>query len=307
MTITTYAKHTTCLICGANTIHHLPNYQRGYLSQCKNCSFVFADRIPTLEELIAHYNTYGRNDYLSPITVKRYHEILDFLEPFRQTNNLIDVGCGIGHFLTVAKERGWNVYGTEFTDEAIQICQNKGIKMHQGVLNPKNYPANHFDVAVSFEVLEHINNPLEEIANFNAILRKNGAVYLTTPNFNAISRMLLKEKWAIIEYPEHLCYYTPKTLNKLLNQFGFSKKWIETTGVNLSRLQSSIQKGKPSIAKPKGADGKNIPIANENSKDEQLRRKIEHNVLLKMAKASINGVLNFSGIGDSMKGLFVKK
>jgi 2-polyprenyl-3-methyl-5-hydroxy-6-metoxy-1,4-benzoquinol methylase len=312
MTTTNYDIHQACLVCGSNKIERLPNFQKGYLTKCQNCSFIFSERIPTLEELIAHYNTYGRNDYLSPITVKRYHEILDFLEPYRKTNNLIDVGCGIGHFLTVAKERGWNVYGTEFTDEAIQICEKKGISMHQGVLNPKNYPSNHFDVIVSFEVLEHINNPQEEVANFNAILRNGGAVYLTTPNFNAVSRLILKEKWAIIEYPEHLCYYTPKTLTRIFKQFGFDKKWIQTTGINFSRFETRMQEKNLSSKKTrpknnKDASGKNIPIANENSKDEQLRKKIEHSILLKIVKASLNGILNTAKTGDSMKGLFIKK
>ena len=36
-----------------------------------------------------------------------------------------------------------------------------------------------FDIITSFEVLEHINNPIEEISNFSKILRKNGLVYLT--------------------------------------------------------------------------------------------------------------------------------
>ncbi len=307
MAKTNYNIHQACLICGSNKIEPMPKFHKSYLTKCQDCSFVFAERIPTLEELIAHYDTYGRNDYLSPITIKRYHEILDFLEPLRKTNNLIDVGCGIGHFLTVAKERGWNVYGTEFTDEAIQICQNKGISMHQGVLNPTNYPSNHFDVVVSFEVLEHINNPQEEVANFNTILREGGAVYLTTPNFNAISRLILKEKWAVIEYPEHLCYYTPKTLSSIFKQFGFSKKWIQTTGINFSRFESSMQKKDQEPKINKDESGKNIPIANENSKDEQLRKRIEGNLLLKIAKSSVNGVLNTTRTGDSMKGLFIKK
>ena len=41
--------------------------------------------MPSPIELEEHYNGYGRNDYLSPITIKRYQEILDSFEPFRKT------------------------------------------------------------------------------------------------------------------------------------------------------------------------------------------------------------------------------
>lgn len=296
--------HQSCLVCNSKRVNHLEKYSKDYLVQCGDCSFVFAERIPTTTELIAHYDSYGRNDYLSPITVKRFHEILDFLEPYRKTNNLIDVGCGIGHFLNIAKERGWNVYGTEFTNEAMKICQAKGISMQQGVLNPENYKKDFFDVIVSFEVIEHINNPLEEVNNFNKILRSGGAVYLTTPNFNSISRYLLKEKWSVIEYPEHLCYYTPQTLNNLFSKFSFRKKWIKTTGVNLSRFQKSLSKKQ---GPEKGADGKNIPVSHEKSKDEQLRKQIESNKVLTFAKVMTNSFLAISEKGDSMKALFEKK
>lgn len=299
----TYHTHSKCLLCNSDKLQKLEKYDKDYLVKCSDCAFVFAERVPTLEELIAHYDTYGRNDYLSPITIKRYHEILDFLESYRKTNNLIDVGCGIGHFLSVAKQRGWNVYGTEFTDEAIEICESKGIIMNQGVLDSRNYESIEFDVVVSFEVIEHINNPQTEVANFNKILRTGGCAYLTTPNFNSLSRYILKEKWSVIEYPEHLCYYTPKSLNSIFERNGFSKKWIQTTGINFSRFSSSLNNQEPE----KGADGKNIPISNENSKDEQLRKKIEKNKLLSIAKNSVNRVLTSFEKGDSMKSLFEKK
>ena len=94
--------------------------------------------------------------------------------------------------------------------------------MHQGKLNPENYEPRSFDVIISIEVIEHINNPREEIQNFKSILRSGGGVYLTTPNFNAASRMVLKEKWNVLAFPEHLCYYTPKTIKHLFQLQNFS-------------------------------------------------------------------------------------
>ena len=34
-------------------------------------------------------------------------------------------------FFRRGKKRGWNVYGTEYTNEAVKICENKGIKMYK--------------------------------------------------------------------------------------------------------------------------------------------------------------------------------
>ncbi len=215
--------------------------------KCLACSFVFAQRIPTVAELEKHYEGYRRNDYLSPLTIKRYEELLDKLEPYRKTNNLIDVGCGIGYFLEVAKKRGWNVYGTEYTDSAVEICESKGISMKKGELNPDNYPEGFFDIITSFEVIEHINNPCQELLKFNKILRVGGCVYITTPNFNSLLRYVLKQDYSVITYPDHLSYYTPKTLKKVFSDNGFHKKWIKTIGISITLLLSGLKKNARSI------------------------------------------------------------
>lgn len=286
--------HENCLICGSNLLQSLRRYHAIHLVQCGSCSFVFSQTIPSEKELVDLYSSYGRDDYLSPVTIKRFHEILDRLEKFRKTNRMIDVGCGIGYFLEAAKERGWDVYGTEYTDEAVAICRSKGIKMQQGKLNASNYESASFDVLISIEVIEHINNPSEEVEHFSRIVRPGGAVYLTTPNFNSISRLLLKEKWNVLSYPEHLCYYTPRTIQHLFSRHGFRKMKTETTGISISRIQSSVTHTPEQSVSP-------------TSKDEALRKTLESNKLLMLLKSLANKMLTIFGTGDSLKATFVKQ
>ena len=284
---------SSCPVCDASRINQLTGYSKDYLVQCENCKFVFAQRIPTLPELIAHYETYPRTNSISDITIKRYNELLDYFEAFRNTNNIIDVGCGDGFFLETAKKRGWNVYGTEYTDIAIKICNEKGITMHQGKLDTRNYAVDFFDVITSFEVIEHINNPTEEIQNFAGIIRKGGIVYVTTPNFNSAARLYLKNTWTVIEYPEHLSYYTRKTLSYLFEKNGFKTIRFQTTGISFNRIQSSQLK----------AESKPTPAVNT---DEMLRSKSETNPLFKLAKKAVNTLLTISSKGDTLKGTFEK-
>ena len=56
------------------------------------------------------------------------------------------MGYGIGYFLEAAKKRGWEVYGTEFTDDAIQRCEEKGIKMEKGILDTETYLPEEFAI-----------------------------------------------------------------------------------------------------------------------------------------------------------------
>jgi 2-polyprenyl-3-methyl-5-hydroxy-6-metoxy-1,4-benzoquinol methylase len=271
----------------------MSGFEKAHLVKCDSCSFVFSQQIPTNQELIEYYSGYGRNDYLSPLTIKRYNELLDKFETYRNTNNLLDVGCGIGYFLEEAKKRGWNVYGTEYTDEAVKICKAKGISIEQGILNTANYKEIEFDVITSFEVIEHINNPKEEISNFHTLLRQGGLVYVTTPNFNSLLRYRLKADYNVICYPEHLSYYTPKTISKLFTGQGFKTQKIQTTGISLTRLRTS-----------KGTS--NQEFISKESDDEVLRNQFENRWYLKTIKSMINATLSLVGKGDSLKGWFIK-
>lgn len=289
------AKHTKCLVCNSTEIATTGKYLNGTLLKCGNCGFHFAENIPTNEELIAHYNKYRRDEYLSPVTIKRYHEILDTFEPYRKTNKLIDVGCGIGYFLVEAQKRGWEVYGTEYTDTAIKICSEKGIRMNQGELDTKNYAEATFDVITSFEVLEHINNPQEEVKKFHTLLRQGGLLYFTTPNFNSLERYYLKENYNVISYPEHLSYYTKNTMNKLLTSVGFQKVKIVTFGISFTRFETSVKKD----------EGNRFIEA--NNADDRIRTLAEDNFFAGLAKKLINMLLNLFSVGNSLKGHYIKK
>jgi len=282
-----------CLVCQSEKLNPLSGFEKHHLTKCASCGFVFCKPIPTQDELNAVYEGYGRNDYLSDLTIQAYERVLDSLEPYRKTNKLIDVGCGIGYFLEVAKKRGWEVYGTEFTEEAVGICEGKGASMKLGVLNPDNYDPESFDVVCSFEVIEHINNPKQELGNFHKLLRKGGVVYCTTPNFDAVERYMLGADWNILGYPEHLSYYSPKTLKRVFKESGFSAKKVLATGISMTRIKKS--QGKSDQA-----------TISASSDDEKLRNQIAGNPVLGIAKDILNWKLTLFGVGNSLKGWFVK-
>lgn len=285
--------HNKCLICDSERIRDMKDYEVIRLCRCSNCNFVFSRIIPTKQELYNYYQGYGLNSYLSPLTIKRYNQLLDKFEPYRKTNKILDFGCGTGYFLIEAKKRGWEVYGVELSQEAIKQCVQKNISTSKDIIHILGYEKEMFDVIVSIEVLEHINNPNEELTNFRSILRKGGLVYVTTPNFNSVLRHYLKAKYNIIKYPEHLTYYTPATLKKVFEINGFKKIKIETTGLSSTRLKTSKGKSTQRIISPV-------------SDDEKIRNSIEDKIHMRLLKRTVNSLLTVIGSGDSLKGWFVK-
>ncbi len=295
--MTDIPRHDNCILCGVAHPRKLGiYYSRHGLVRCGHCGFVFMERIPTLEELNAHYSqySYGRQEYISPVTIKAYHRLLDEFEPYRKNNRILDVGCGRGAFLVEALKRGWDAWGSEYSARAVEICREKGINMMEGQLDPALFDRKDFDVVTSFEVLEHMNEPHKEVTSIHTLLRSGGLFYCTTPNFNSLMRYYLKTDYNVIGYPEHLCYYTRPTMHKLMRMNGFRKLKFRSTGISVTRLQMS-------------RNGNQKKFTAETSPDEKLRRDIERKWYLGMAKKTANMLLSATNTGLTLKGYYLKR
>ncbi|MBL4735522.1 MAG: class I SAM-dependent methyltransferase [Flavobacteriales bacterium] len=286
--------NTRCIACDSTQIRDLRGFEVSQLLKCDMCSHVFQKRIPEESELDQLY-VYGLNQYRSPITVKRYTELLDSFEPFRKTNKLLDVGCGAGFFLEIAREKGWDAYGTERNQQALSIGTKKGIKMYDENWLDEPTSNNLFDVITAFELIEHIGNPNPLFGQITNALRPGGVVYTTTPNFNAINRYLLRNKWDdVIAYPDHLSYFSTKSLDALWESHGLKKIYSLTNGYSVTHFR-------------RGMKISNHQVVTVNSDDEVIRTAFESNRVLGFIKKVLNYVLSLLGVGESLKSLYVKE
>ena len=280
------AHRPACPLCASTRLLPLPRFAAHHLHRCAACGFFFTALLPSDVELLAHYAQYSRDDSISPLTLDNYRQLISSWASDRQTGALLDVGAGNGHLLAVAAELGWQPYGTEFTAEAVALCRAKGATMHHGDLHDAPFAPQSFDVVTAIEVLEHVPDPLALLRPVLRLLRPGGLLYLTTPNFNALSRRLLRERWHVVEYPEHLSYFTPRTLRLAGRLAGFQTERVYTEGVISQLVQPAAS-----------ATGTHSPT----EAIETLRRKTQQQPLWRIAKRTANGLLRLTGLGDTLK------
>lgn len=294
--------HQACPICGDTSLVKLPRYNSAHLVRCGKCKMVFSINIPTEAELHAHYANYTRARHVSPLTIQKYHVLLKEFSNYNQGNRILDVGCGSGFFVEEAQGKGWESTGTEFGADAVEFCRAKSLNVLEGSVESIGFPDNHFDVITSFEVIEHLSYPLPHMTELHRILRPGGLLYMTTPNFGSITRILLKEGWNLITYPEHLSYFDSWSLDSALKNAGFKRKKLIADGISVDRLRNSIKKKKvisENTAPEKQA--KKRVFTNEG-----IRRASEKNGFIKILRRSIDGSLNVFGIGEFLKGYYEK-
>ncbi len=288
-----------CTVCGCREIRQPFPDRFPRLYQCTSCRHGFTFPMPDDTELNAFYSDYPEYGELSPVTVRRYRELLQTFLPYRKHNRLLEIGCGDGFFLDLAREAGWEVYGTEYNPRSIAVCKAKGIRMQEGVVRPSEFQVPDFDVVLSLEVIEHTRGVHHEAEAMVTLCRPGGLIYLTTPNFLSLSRKILGPDWGVICYPEHLQYFSRRSLQRLFASRGCHTRSIRATGISPGRMLEGIRRRRnPNRYKPFVNTGPN--------EDQALRTSLDKGLLLEILRTLLNALLSPLGAGDTLKATFLK-
>lgn len=110
-----------------------------------------------------------------------------FARPYCVRKRILDCGCGVGygaHYLAASGAK--EVTGIDFSEIAVKIAkkrfQSQNIHFMQMDATKLKFEDASFDIAVSFEVIEHLQNPDAYLSEMCRVLKK-GSIYIgSTPN-----------------------------------------------------------------------------------------------------------------------------
>jgi 2-polyprenyl-3-methyl-5-hydroxy-6-metoxy-1,4-benzoquinol methylase len=166
----------------------------------------------------------------------RSEQILAYLERFVTPGNILDVGCGPGLFLERALARGWTPSGFDVSDYAVAYAGGvlglPGIRKMDAA--HMDFASESFDAVTLFHVIEHVAEPKALLAACHKTLRRDGVLLVETPDISTRRARKAGADWKYLRTPEHLSYFTEKTLLGLLEALGFKpvgvKRATDSTG-----------------------------------------------------------------------------
>jgi 2-polyprenyl-3-methyl-5-hydroxy-6-metoxy-1,4-benzoquinol methylase len=82
--------------------------------------------------------------------------------------------------------------------------------------------SNSIDIVVMLEVIEHLEKPTKVLKEISRVLKTNGILYITTPNWNALGRLMLGHNWYGFLDKTHQMLFTPSSLRSLIKKEGFN-------------------------------------------------------------------------------------
>jgi 2-polyprenyl-3-methyl-5-hydroxy-6-metoxy-1,4-benzoquinol methylase len=230
----------TCILCNGSNSSVIEDCQGGYkVLKCLGCGFVYVDPIPRKESLKNAYSDEYYTPWLGKQRKKRkrmWQARLVTLNGFSEgKGRLLDVGCGEGLFLELAREDDWDVTGTEISPFAVKYGKGKlDLNILQGELIDIGFPDKKFDAVTMWHVLEHTINPLVILKEIRRILKNDGVFILAIPNLNNIvsqwAYRLVKGKrmhlFDPLDRELHLYHFTTETIKLTLEKAGFRVKKI---------------------------------------------------------------------------------
>ena len=197
---------------------------------CPACQTGITKPFPDKEELDALYSseTYRAHDkrFIGPIEgiIKSFRGFrLRSIERYSHNKgSILDIGCGRGLFLSLAKERGWMPYGVELNEEtAYNAKEVLGMDIRTGELKDAGFEEGSIDVISIWHVLEHLTRPIEALRECRRILRPNGLLVLSVPNLSSIQSHSSGKHWFHLDVPYHLYHFSKEGIIKLLEESGF--------------------------------------------------------------------------------------
>lgn len=250
------AQLVPCLLCGAKQFTDLFDG----IKRCKACRLCMVNPLGTFRGE-NETEDYFVNDYLPLHLANRENSLAErraHIASIRRCFDLpervrhLDVGCALGFMLQEAALAGWESFGVETSPFAARYAEDHtGCHVHIGNLRQAALPDSSFDVVTLMDVIEHVPDPGGMIADIHRILRPRGVLFIVTPNFGSLFVRLYGRKAYGVWPDQHVVYFQPATMQRMLFKMGFHNVVTETKDFYSENLRRLFGKNGTPVARIK--------------------------------------------------------
>ena len=253
-----------CRACGLDDVKALFALGNNRVLRCLECGHTYLDVVHDLQSIRRMYENYedqmqfrlqDANEEVTGNIDAYLKRCRAYCETLERTPRLLDVGCGSGVLLDRAKALNFICEGVEICESlAISSQERLGCKIHRAFLGELDLPDNSFDIITLYDLIEHLQNPVQEIRHVYRLLHPGGILFVLTPNNDALIRRVAQWSYRLtfhqyqralrtLYYSQHLSYFSADSLQALLHRVGFQVLHTETRNPEMSRLVlSSVER-----------------------------------------------------------------
>ena len=138
-------------------------------------------------EIANNYDDYYQSDFGKKIDAIE-KDIFDLLINGIPKREMLELGCGTGHWSDYFLQKGFKVIGIDTSEAMLSIAKKKNINIKCEIADSQNIPFKDesFDVVSSITMLEFVENQDKVIEEAYRVLKKGGTLILGCLNKNSI-------------------------------------------------------------------------------------------------------------------------
>ena len=160
----------------------------------------------------------------------------------QKPGKILDIGCGLGFLLSGVNNK-WDKYGVEISEFAAKHAAQYGKIYNEDITKIKHDKI--FDLITIHHVIEHLENPELVIKIIYKLLRNNGKLILSTPDFDSSSARRYKEKYRLLNDKTHISLFSNDSMHRFLRYYGFhidnvECPYFETRHFNIGNLNKLL-------------------------------------------------------------------
>ena len=243
-----------CESCNSRDIEQSGEKWGYKLHRCQVCGYTFISPRPNESVLRGFYkdskaSEYFQREIIEPALEARIERIFRprqrlISETIGQTSGgrVLDIGCSVGLLLDELKGVGWDTYGNEYSDYAVQAATKKGHNVSDKDL--VSYDKDMFGLVTCFEVIEHTFSPSKMLKDIWKILSHDGYLVLSFPSIDGFEFQIAGNIHPNIAPPGHLNYFGSRSVEQILESCGFKVVNILTPGfLDIRNIENMIRAG----------------------------------------------------------------
>lgn len=174
----------------------------------------------------------------------KYYQAIDLIiknYSLKENLKILDVGIGTGQTTSLFKTKHNEVTGVDIVDRRVaQYSNNFDFQLEDGL--ELSFKDESFDLVVSFDVIEHIENAGKFAGEMMRVLKVGGKILIGTPSrlrISSLVQMMLGKK---ITFPRY--YGTSKELGDVVHVYEYTveelKKMVEGYGANILQARGFL-------------------------------------------------------------------
>jgi SAM-dependent methyltransferase len=158
--------------------------------------------------------------------LSRRNKLLSLVDRYFQSGPILDVGCAGGHTLAALPPK-FTPFGIEISSELSRLADQRfaargGRALQADALaGLASLPASEFTGIIMTSYLEHETHAREALLAAARVLKPNGKIILKVPNYDSWNRHVRARLWCGFRFPDHVNYFTPRHLKRLVRECGF--------------------------------------------------------------------------------------